>query len=174
MKSSQLAPRLFFIALALLASTVTAQEGVGAKYGSRNPRTCSSMKEPAKGGLSAELATKYTACGFEKEMNGNTLYLVENLKVEVGGGTAYKDLPSIHRPGGAEPNAIIYAIRGSYKSYMCGVVHRTGPLMNTGKNCRIYDLPKATGICYRDNFGDWGCSLRGDTDYGTAEQAPPK
>ena len=107
-------------------------------------------------------------------MNGNTLWLVENLKVEVGGGTPYKELGSIHRPGGAAPDAIIYSIRGSYKNYMCTVMHSTGMLMNVGKNCRVYDLPKATGTCFRDNFGEWSCSLQGDTDYGVAEQAPPK
>jgi hypothetical protein len=98
MKLSQPASR-FLIGAALLASALTAQEGIGAKYGSRNPRTCSSMKQPVKGALSADLATQYTACPLEKEINGNTLYLVENLKVEVGGGTRYNELPSIHRPG---------------------------------------------------------------------------
>jgi len=153
---------------------MTGQQGLGAKYGSRNPKTCASIKEPAKGALSAAQATQYTACAQEGEMNGNTLYLLENLKVEVGGGTPYKDIPTIHRPGGAQPDAIIYAIRGSYKRYMCGVEHRTGPLANAGKNCRVYDLPKATGVCYRNNFNEWTCSLQGDTNYGTAEQAPPK
>ena len=95
------------------------------------------MKEPAKGVLSATLATKYVACQQEKESSGNSHFLLENLKVEVGGGTPYKDLPSIHRPGGAQPDAIIYAIRGNYKRYLCGPVHRSGMLANVGKNCRV-------------------------------------
>lgn len=149
-----------------------AQSGSGAKYGTRDPQTCSSMKEPAKGAPSSALAAKYVTCQFEKEVNGNSIYLLTDVKVEVGGGIPYQQLPNIHRPGGADPNTMVYSIRGSFKKYMCAVVHPSGVLANAGKSCRIYDVPKATGICYRDNFGEWSCSLNGDGGYGTADQPP--
>jgi hypothetical protein len=172
--SFPVAPFLIACTLTVLSAAAVAQQGVGAKYGSRDPKTCASLKEPAKGVLSAALAVKYVACKKEGEVNGNTLYLLEDLKVEVGGGTPLLQLSMIHRPGGADPNGIVYSIRGSFKQYQCGVTHASGMLKNVDKNCRIYDMPKATGTCYRDNFGEWSCSMTGDTDYGTADQAPPK
>lgn len=164
----------FVFCLTVVMSAALAQQGLGAKYGSRNPTTCPSMKDPAKGPPTAAQATKYTACKMEQEQGLSTLYLLQDLKVEVGGGTPYLQIPQIHRPGGGDPNGVVYAIRGSYKKYMCAVSHASGPYPNVGKNCRIYNVPKATGNCYHDNFGDWSCTMNGDTDYGTADQAPPK
>jgi hypothetical protein len=109
---------------------------------------------------------------MEGEMGGSTLYLLQDLKVEIGGGTPLLQMPMIHRPGGADPNGTVYAIRGSYKKYQCTVISKVYP--DAGKNCRVYDVPKATGSCFRTNFGEWSCSLPGDSDYGTAGQAPPK
>jgi hypothetical protein len=159
--------------LAFLTTTTFGEQPVGPKYGSREPKTCQAAKEPTKGVLSAALAVKYTACGMEREVNENTLYLVEDLKVEVGGGTPFLQIPEIHRPGGADPKGIVYAIRGSFKQYQCGVSHPTGILKNAGANCRIYNTPKAEGTCFRDNFGEWSCHLLGDQGYGTAGQPPP-
>ena len=158
--------------LTLLTSISIGQQGLGAKYGSRDPVTCPTIKEPAKGAPSVAQATKYTACTMEGEMGSTTLYLLQDIKVEIGGGTPFLQIPSIHRPGNADINGTVYAIRGSYKKYQCTVISKVFP--NAGKNCRVYDVPKATGSCYRTNFGEWSCTLLGDTDYGTAEQAPPK
>jgi hypothetical protein len=162
----------FLGTLILLTSPVFGQQGVGAKYGARNPATCPTIKEPAKGAPSAAQAAKYAQCAMEGEMNGSTLFLVQDVKVEVGGGIPLLQMPMIHRPGGADPNTTVYAIRGSYKKYQCTVISKVYP--DAGKNCRVYDVPKATGNCYRTNFGEWSCKMDGDTDYGTAGQAPPK
>lgn len=55
-----------------------------------------------------------------------------------------------------------------------GVVQEKGMFANAGKNCRVYDGPKATGTCYRNNFGEWQCSIMADvTTYGTSDQPPP-
>jgi hypothetical protein len=109
---------------------------------------------------------------MEHELNGNTLFLVENLKVEVGGGILAKDIPPIHLPGEVAPDEMVYSIRESYKQYLCVIHSNSYP--NVGKNCRIYDVPKATGTRYKNTFGEWACSMPGEHDYGTAEQAPPK
>jgi hypothetical protein len=35
--------------------------------------------------------------------------------------------------------------------------------------------PKATGTCFRDNFGDWICGMADEAVvFGNAAQAPPK
>ena len=164
-------PRVVICSVALFTTAVFGQQGIGAKYGSRDPATCPSIKEPAKGAPSAAQATKYTACTMEGEMSGNTLYLLQDVKVEVGGGTPLLQLSMISRPGNADPSGTVYAIRGSFKKYQCVIPSKY--MENTGKNCRVYDTPKATGTCYRTNFGEWSCKMDGETGYGTADQAPP-
>jgi hypothetical protein len=158
----------------IVAAGLAAAPSVGVKYGSREPAICQTMKDPAKGPPSAEQVRRYVLCGAEGE-KGRTLYLLQDVKVEVGKGAAYRDIPPIHRPGNADPEGLVYQIRGSLKRYQCEPHSTSFP--NAGKNCRLYDEPKATGECHKDNFGDWQCSLR-DLDspdkYGTADQPPPK
>jgi len=159
------------IGLLVVTSSVMAQ-GIGAKFGSRDPMTCANMKDPAKGAPSAEQVRRYVICGAEGQ-TGTELYLLSDVKVEVGKGVAFRDIPQIHRPGSADPEGQVYQIRGSLKRYMCSMI-KNYPI---GKNCRVYDEPKATGECHKDNFGEWMCSLRdlGSPDkYGTADQPPPK
>lgn len=165
---------LIVCAVVVLTCGARGEKALGAKYGTREPKTCASLKEPAKGPLSGALAAKYMTCSKEGEVNDNTLYLLEDVKVEVGGGTPLLQMPMIHRPGGADMNGIVYSIRGSFKQYQCGVVHLDGILKNAGKNCRVYETPKATGTCFRDNFGEWSCSMMGESGYGTADQPGPR
>ena len=161
------------IGVLVVASSGMAQ-GVGAKFGSREPTTCVNMKDPAKGAPSAEQVRRYFICGAEHE-SGTDLFLVTDVKVEVGKGMAYRDIPQIHRPGNADPEGQVYQIRGSFKKYMCSTISTA--YSKRGKNCRIYDQPKATGECHKDNFGEWQCSLtdwNSPDKYGTADQPPPK
>jgi hypothetical protein len=160
----------------LLAAGCAMAQGVGAKFGSREPATCSNLKDPVKGAPSADQVRRYFICGAEKQ-SGNDLWLVTDVKVEVGKGEAYRDIPQIHRPGNADPDGQVYQIRGGFKQYMCSTQHTTGMFANAGKNCRTYEHPKATGECHKDNFGEWQCSMRdwnSPDKYGTADQPPPK
>lgn len=163
-------------ALALGAGIVEAQQGVGAKYGTRDPHTCQNATAPTSGAPSPTLAAQYVVCGRERETNGNTLWLLENVRVQVGKGTPYRDIPQIHRPGNVDPDGSVYAIRGAYRMYMCGVVQNNIVTKNAGKNCRVYDVTRATGTCYKTTFGDWSCSLIDDNSagYGIADQPPPR
>ena len=156
MKTLQMSALLLFTCTAFLF----AQPSVGAKYGSREPRTCASMKLPAKGVLSAEQARQYFQCNREG-IQSYMLYLWEDVKVEIGKGTPYRDLPGMSRPGNGDPDGLVYQIRGSFKKYQCSA-QINSPLTGTnnfGKNCSIYNEPKATGTCYRDNFGEWQCNM---------------
>jgi hypothetical protein len=157
------------LSLLLLAATVfpVSAETLGQRYHSREPHTCASMKAPPSGAHSGAQAAQYIACLMEGERS-HQLVLVSNVHVEVGSGTRYNDLASIHRPGGAAPNAMIYDIRGSYKRYAC---EASSP---AGQNCRVVEHPRAEGRCYITSFGDWTCSMAdGNVDYGTPNQPPP-
>ena len=129
-----------------------AKQGVGAKYGARDPLTCASTKQPEHGAPSAEQARAYLISGLEHEKGSGTfgeLYLTENVKLDIGKGRPYD-----HPEGGndIDTHALVYPVRGSYTYYTCYPISVTHP---AGKSCKKVELPNAAGICYKTTFGDW-------------------
>src|SRR4028118_34194 len=70
------------------AAVAQVKKSIGERYGSREPHTCGNMKVPAKGPITAALAAKYFTCAAER-VDGPNLYLVENVKVQVGASRPY-------------------------------------------------------------------------------------
>ncbi len=171
-------PRMTTVLQLLTLSSITAtlaaaQQGIGADYGARDPHPCPQVQATATRPPDVATATAMVTCKAEHVYSG-TLYLVSDVRVQVGGGTPFRELPGIHRPGGADPNAMVYAIRGSYSQYSCSSI-KSG-FYKAGENCRRYDYPRAEGTCFRDNFGEWSCHLLGDAQpqYGTDKQPAPR
>jgi hypothetical protein len=158
------------IAILLLGDASKSEAQVGARYRARDPQTCASRKDPAKGPITADLAKKYVTCHIEAESSGK-LYLLENVTVEVGKGTPFKELPSSARPFGGDPDGLVYQIRGSLTRYQCAPI--SDILQNAGKNCNIYQEPKATGTCFRDGFADWVCNMTDLSPIKTYDVPPP-
>lgn len=161
------------LVLALLAVFITTMpaaiyaEGQGAKFGARDSRTCKSTKEPARGAPSAEQARQYIICSSE-HVSSNSLFLVENVKVEVGKGRPF----NIHNDlmTDADSTLPVFPIRGSRTVYMCNPI--SDILKNKGKNCLVIDEPKSTGVCYKTTFGDWTCHMQ-DLDGSKKHGQPP-
>lgn len=161
---------LVVMASMLIVVNALAQKGIGAKYGTRDPQTCDSTKEPTKGAPSPALVEKYVACTVEGE-SGGMLYLIENVKVEIGKGTPWMELDRGARPSDGDKDGLVYPIRGSQDRYQCSQV--SDYWKNRGKNCNVYHQTRATGTCYRTTFGDWHCNM---SDLSAAQQpnvAPP-
>lgn len=137
----------------LFANTATAEN----KYGAREPRTCADTKAPATGPITAALAQKYLNSQMES-YSGNDLWLVENVKVEVGGGVPYT--PNLGSFQEIDVKVPLYPIRGSYLQYQC---HTITPYTPAGKNCSCYTHNKAKGYCYKTTFGDWTCFMADPT-----------
>lgn len=133
------------------------KKSIGEKHGSREPRTCADKKAPARGAITAALATKYVICEREK-VSGQYLYLVENVKVEVGGGRPYNPNSDLNVPE-INVRLPIYAIRGSLTSYQCQEEDARFNHRAPGKNCAKYNEPEARGDCYKTVFGDWRCYM---------------
>jgi hypothetical protein len=125
------------------------------RFGAREPGTCDNTKAPIKGPITAALARKYLNCQMEGIWS-NHLYLVENVKVEVGGGVPYK--PNLGAFEAINVRVPLYPIRGSLLRYQCKdlIAEHVGP---PGTNCNTYNEPKATGYCYKTTFGDWRCNM---------------
>lgn len=156
-------------ALLLAAYGLAAAPGIGAKYGARDPRTCSSTKEPTSGAISADQAKVYVICHEEKESRGD-LYLVEDVKVEVGKPRPYQVRVDSHPD--IDTTAPVYPVRGSFSQYQC--VEVSDYMKNAGKNCNRYDHPHAEGVCYKTNYGDWQCQMFDLNRTQTRDVAPPK
>ena len=148
----------------------TFAQGVGAPYGARDPRTCADMKAPAKGAISAGLATKYVICGKE-HIYGQSLYLAEDVTVQVGGGVPY-DSNKFPFAKDIDPKSPVYPIRVNFKSYQCSKL--SDILENQGKNCSSGYRPKAGGVCVRTTFGDWRCDITSvETEENIQYAVPP-
>ena len=158
------------------AVTQSAQTAKTNRFGAREPRTCDDTKAPLKGAITAALAQKYLNCQMEG-VRGNYLYLVENVKVEVGNGIPYAAIMRHRSFSEIDVNHPVYPIRGSFLQYLGKdpVSDHVGP---PDTNCTIYNHPKATGYCYKTTFGDWKCVM-GDPAANNKENvrrdvAPPK
>ncbi len=154
-------------------TAVQAPRSINGRYGARDPRTCRDTKAPASGAITAALASRYFICQAERIYSGH-LYLVENLRLQVGGGVPYT--PNLGAFESINVRVPLYPIRGSYLLYQCKdlVTEHVGP---PGTNCNTYSHPNAMGYCYKTTFGDWRCYLA-DRSNNPADfrrgQAPPR
>ncbi|RUS93989.1 hypothetical protein DSM106972_094600 [Dulcicalothrix desertica PCC 7102] len=136
------------------------------------PRTCASRTEPSKGALSVEQAKMYFICDKEWQ-NGtpgqvsptSSIWLIDNLDLKVASPERpfnQNDFTYTHYQGGKilaiDTEKPIYDIRGSYTSYVCYEINRVHA---AGKNCSVTSFPDSSGICFRDTFSEWHCSMRG-------------
>ena len=145
------------------------------KFGTRDPRTCANTKAPARGVITAALAIQYFICQKEK-VSGSYLDLVENVKIEIGGGRPYSRTDQ----GFSDVNVKVplYPIRGSFKQYTCEVEDPNYNVSKPGQNCTTWEKRKATGYCYKTTFGDWRCDMTdihvADDDFHSRVAPPPK
>ena len=148
--------KLIFV-LALAASfPLGASAQSGAKYGSRELKTCPAVK--SNSAPTAAQATQLFACATEMD-TGDTIFLVESAQVQVA------STPRNFQPGDAyndiDQNSPIYPIRGSFREYSCRkVFNLDSSHTNVGKNCLVMEQPHAQGICYKNGFGEWTCKMR--------------
>jgi len=156
---------LVTLVVALLAGSVAyGQAGTGAKYGTRDPVTCKSKKEPAKGGPTAEQAAMYWRCDKEGTRSGSdtNLYLFENVKLEVGKARPFQ--ASDQMLTDADPSQPVYPVRGMTEIYQCNDPSRMTPPA-PGHNCNFTPGSAVTGACYKTAFGDWRCELGYEYDF---------
>ena len=171
---NQIKQRLQMVLLAAIfllgAFGSTFAQGIGAKYGSRDPRPCKKTAAAGKVPTAAEAAAS-VICNGEHERGNESLFLLEDVKVtQIGKGSPYK--PGVDfNVDNLDPKFLIYPIRGSLKKYQCGKPNAS----DGGKSCWLYDEQNAEGKCYKDTFGEWQCSMSDKTlrvfDY--TEVAPP-
>ena len=164
--------RLVLISLVVLSGLACAQTGIGAEYGSRDPATCTSKRNPTRGAPTPEQVKRYLMCEMEKVMYPPYLTLLDNVQVEVGKGRPFNPFSDASLSD-ADQASLIYPIRGSYDMYTCSPPDRSTA---RGRNCLLTRQPHATGQCYRTTFGDWSCEMTDPTVLTPTRQgvAPPR
>lgn len=163
---------------ALTRQATRTGNGVGAQFGTREPATCASRTAPARGAPSADQARQYFICDKEVAFM-NTLSLVTNVKVQVA---PVSEPPNqlVYSVPDMDPRQPVWDLRGGFTQYSCNKLS-TMPGWPTGMNafarahtCNAVDEPAATGVCYRNTFGDWHCSMSGGAANSRPWVLPPE
>ncbi len=150
------------------SGSVFAQNGIGKKYNSRDPRECSETASKTKAPTIAE-AVASVICNSEHEAGIETLFLVDEVKVtQIGKGTPYVR-GEYGNIADIDVDFLIYQIRGSYKKYQCTLSTANPP----EKSCLLSDESKADGRCYKNGFGQWMCGLSDITVKDSVKVFPP-
>jgi hypothetical protein len=132
-----------------------AQKDAGKPYGARDPQTCASRKEPAKGAISAAQEVQYFTCDWEGINGFNQLDQVANVTIEVAQGRPYNHFVDSTRD--IDPSQLVYNIRGSFDSAYC--IKADGKMVPYGTNCQSLEQHNAVGTCWKNLFGDWHCKM---------------
>ena len=151
--------RCFFPLLIVAVPQFIYAQGVGAKFGARDPHTCNSRKEPAKGTLTAEQVKKYFFCDQERVWTGATTFLnlVTDVKVEIGKGRPFNRSTDGFQNSDIDASEMVYPIRGGFTKWQCSP-HGEWNVV-PGKNCTKFENPNAGGTCWKSTFSEWHCTM---------------
>jgi hypothetical protein len=135
-----------------------AQPGVGRKFGARDPRVCADRTQPRGNTISAAKAKEYIECS--EFFDTQNLYLFDEVVVQTGSPRPYNRNEDLN-VSNIDVRIPVTPIRGHLKRYQCGQVNDIKH--NAGENCFVYDWQHAHGLCYKDSFGDWRCTMADET-----------
>ena len=164
--------RAFALLAGLIVATPAAAQVDTSAWGTRPPATCTPLKQP--GPPSAAQAAKLLRCAKETaSMSSGESWLLEDLKVEVGGPTTYAAMYPLITMQGADVRKRTYPIRGSWTWSTCILRKDAGIYGNANQNCRETPVGNATGACWQTTFGDWKCAMNGSSG-DTRRNLPPR
>jgi hypothetical protein len=152
-------------------SLAYAQPGAGKPYDTRDPVSCKSKKEPAKGAPTGRQLREYVLCTNEK-VGGGYIGLFQNLTVEIGKSRPYSAWSDSGNTS-IDNSQPVYPIRGIYDLYSCRPPGSMG--FPAGKNCNLRKNTDFIGICFKTTFNDWSCPVQsqGDGLAGVVTGVPP-
>jgi hypothetical protein len=161
------------VVLAIASTQVSAESNIRARFGTRDPVTCPSYKEPRTGAISADQAKQYFKCGLEAkgglEGTDGQVFVVEDLVLEVGAASP----PGTIRIPDAAADSPAYAIKGSFVIYGCTAISTSPMTYNKGRNCTVKTQPNASGWCYKTVNQDWRCDMVDTRNRTVQMELPP-
>lgn len=151
-----------FLAAVVLAGPAVATEGSGADWGARDPAGCTGLQQAEP--PTAEQAVDLLRCGLEyASPSSGELRLIKDVQVQFGKAMPGPDWYLQYSLPEADVSAAIYPIRGAITWSVCITTYSAGLYGDPALNCREYDIPQAKGLCWPTTFGDWRCTMSGDT-----------
>ena len=146
--------------------------GVGARYGSHNPRTCPAGSLSGGSAPTVTQAKMSIVCNLEGPSIDQALILISEVTVQIGQGRSYTQ-SNMYNATDADVNAQVYPIRGSLKKYICSPLPPYG-IFPAGQQCSMFPADPAAGLCYKNTFGDWTCTMSGGLgSQGMSKMPPP-
>jgi hypothetical protein len=141
-------------------------------YGTeRTLRTCPDRSQPSKGPISVAQAKAYVACSYEDKPPYNAaVRFVDVQKLEIASNTRPVNTQDIMRWPQINQHKPIYVLQGAVVVHSCANIAGS---QKVGSNCIRYDVPKAIGTCWQDQFAAWFCFLGGPTAKETRQQPAP-
>jgi hypothetical protein len=111
-------------------------------------------------------------CNLEGPGIDQSLMLVSEVTVQIGQGRSYNN-SNLNDATDADVTAQVYPIRGSLKRYICSPLPPRG-IFPAGQQCSMFPAATAAGLCYKNTFGEWHCSMSGGLgSQGEFKQPPP-
>jgi len=126
-------------------------ESVGARYGTREPRTCDHRKSD----ISADDVKDLFICDSEHEFGG-TLFLVSDVSLVTTSPRPYNPNQDAAKKD-IDPNQPVVDLSASYNNYQCSQLPSSVMDFPGNKNCNEAKLSNAAGACYKTKAGEWHC-----------------
>lgn len=146
------------------------QPGLGAKFGSRDPFRCTSKAAPTTGLITPDMAGQYFVCQSERINHIGWLFLVANVRIEVGTALPPGNVADM-MPTDMAADTPVQPIRGSFDSYLCRPLDGNA---TPGQNCAVRHETHASRHCYRTAFGEWNCMMMDTDAQQITDQPPPR
>ncbi|HEY3741752.1 MAG TPA: hypothetical protein VGL53_17995 [Bryobacteraceae bacterium] len=125
---------------------------------------------PVKGDpLTQQKALKAFLC-HDEHMFGDKLVLIEEPSLELGSARRYNRNEDFG-VSNIDATAPVFPIRGSFRLYFCSPISKY--MGNQGENCLISKHANAKGLCYKDGWGAWICSMSDPQSSQSQVQGPP-
>jgi hypothetical protein len=149
-----------FVILGATGVVAYGQPGAGKAYDTRDPFSCKSKKEPAKGAPSGGQLKDLVLCSNERAAGGY-IGLFQNLQVDIGKSRPYSAW-SDSGNSNIDNSQPVYPIRGTAEFYSCRPPGSMG--FPAGKNCQVKKDFTFQGTCFKTTFNDWSCPIQGTSD----------
>jgi hypothetical protein len=141
-------------------------QGVGGRFGARDPRTCPTI---STGKLTQIEAEQLLICDTEQaSADGAALTLVSDLTLNLGAARRYALADKALDPD-INANWLVYPVFGSFHGYACTPVTAGAP----ATNCTLSVHAKAVGVCYMTEHTGWHCAMADPAPAVQPNQAPP-
>ena len=126
---------------------------VGARYGTRDPRTCNRRPEH----FTIQDAKAVFTCDAEHEFDGK-LYLVSDVSLEVAGPRVFDPTLDAKKVN-IDHAQLVVEIRATYNNFRCEPLPASHFDNPNNRNCSEFHAKTAPGACFKSTAGEWHCMI---------------